>query len=165
MVPNIQKGAFVEQQSTLKQLKESVPKSSIATNDFSKMTAAKNYHRSSSWQALHPDPDFNIGLIIDSTSIKDAHVSAINKPASRCQLVSAVVLHPSESEMNSLQSLKDSVRRWLKANNVTANVEELDFIGTGQTACGEMLCSDSIDAVYVIVPPRYVESFSHWYFL
>lgn len=158
MVPNIQKGTLVKQESTLKQLKESVTKSSIATNDFSKMTANNSHHKS--WQALYPDPDFNIGLIIDSTSIKDAYVSAINKPASRCQLVSAAVLHPSESEVNSLQSLKDSMRKWLKANNVTVDVEELDFIGTGRSACGEMLRSDSIDAVYVIVPPWYVESCS-----
>lgn len=152
MVPNIQKGALVEQESNLKQLKESMPKSSIATNDFSKMTANKQ-HRSSSWQALYPDPDFNIGLIINSTSIKDAHVSAINKPASRCQLVSVVVLHPNESEKNSPLSLKDSVRRWLKSNKVSSDVDELDLIGTGQSACSDMLRSDSIDAVYVIVPP------------
>ncbi len=152
MVPNIQNGALVEQESTLKQLKESMPNSSIATNDFSKMTANK-HHRSSSWQALYPDPDFNIGLILNSTSIKDAHVSAINKPASRCQLVSVVVLHPNESEKNSSLSLKDSVRRWLKSNKVSSDVDELDFIGTGQSACSEMLRSDSIDAVYVIVPP------------
>jgi len=148
MVPNIQKGSLVQQESsTLKQLQESVSKSTIATNSISKVTS-----RSSSWQELSPEPDFNIGLIIDSTNIKDAHVSAINKPASRCQLVSAVVLHPNGAD-ETHSTLKESVKKWLRTNKVSADVESLDFIGTGWSGCAEMLRSDAIHAVYVIVPP------------
>lgn len=154
MVPNIQKDSLSQQESTLKQLQESVSNGSIAIKSISNMaTTSKKFHRSSSWQELSPEPDFNIGLIIDSTCIKDTHVSAINKPASRCQLVSVVVLHPSAGETNSASSLQDSVQRWLKSNKVSADIEYLDFIGTGQSGCDEMLRSASIDAVYIIVPP------------
>jgi predicted dehydrogenase len=154
MVPNILKEPLAQQTSTLNQLQESVSNINIATKSISKMASSSNkLHRSASWQELSPEPDFNIGVIIDSTRIKDAHVSAINKPASRCQLVSVVVLHPSTDEANSTSSLKDSVKKWLKSNKVSANVEHLDFIGTEQSGCDEMLRSSSIHAVYVIVPP------------
>jgi len=36
----------------------------------------------------------------------------------------------------------------------------LDFIGTKQDGCDKMLRSDSIHAVYIIVPPRYVSVFA-----
>ncbi len=159
MVPNIQKNTLGQQGSTLNQLQGSLSRVNIATKSTSKMeSSTKKYNRSSSWQELSAEPDFNIGLIIDSTCIKDTYVSAINKPASRCTLSSVVVLGPCAGETTS--SRKDSVGRWLKANKVSANVEHLDFIGTGQNGCDEMLSSNYIDAVYIIVPTRYV---SHLY--
>ena len=103
---------------------------------------------------MSPEPDFHIGLIIDSTWTKDVHVSAMNKPASRCILTSVVVLEPDPGETET--SIRDSVSRWLEVNKVFANVEDLDFIGTGRSGCDEMLSLEFIDAVYVLVPPRYV---------
>jgi len=152
MVPNIQKETLGKQGSALTQLQDSVSQVNIATKSTSKMVSnTKKYSRSSSWQELSSEPDFNIGLIIDSTCIKDTHVSAINKPASRATLTSVVVLEPCSDEKNS--SLKDSVARWLQANKVSANVEQLDYVGMGQSGCDDMLRSDYVDAVYIIVPP------------
>mmetsp|Transcript_536 Transcript_536/g.1257 ORF Transcript_536/g.1257 Transcript_536/m.1257 type:complete len:454 (-) Transcript_536:27-1388(-) len=156
MVPNIQKDTLGQQGSALNQLQDSVSRVNIATKSTSRVesrveSSTKKYNRSSSWQELSAEPDFNIGLIIDSTCIKDTHVSAINKPASRCTLSSVVVLGPCDGETNS--SLNDSVEKWLRANKVSANVEYLDFIGVGQSGCDEMLSSDYVDAVYIIVPP------------
>ena len=115
---------------------------------------SKKYCGSPSWQEASLEPHFNIGLIIDSTLTKDAHVSAINKPASRCRLMSIVVLHPSVDEIESVLSLNTSVRMWLESNKVSADVDDFDFIGTKQDGCDVMLRSNSIHAVYVIVPPR-----------
>ena len=166
MVPNIQKDTLGQQGSTLKPLQESVVSSiNVATNSSTKMasntrntrlksTSLKKFNRSSSWQELSPEPDFHIGLIIDSTWTKDVHVSAMNKPASRCILTSVVVLEPDPGETET--SIRDSVSRWLEVNKVFANVEDLDFIGTGRGGCDEMLSLEFIDAVYVLVPPRYV---------
>lgn len=152
MVPNIQKDALGQQGSALKQLQDTISGVEVTTKSTSKMvTNTKKVNRSSSWQELSPEPDFNIGLIIDSTCIKDAHVSAINKPASRCTLTSVVVLGACAGETYS--SLKNAVGRWLETNKVSANVEHLDFIGTGKSGCDEMLHLDCVDAVYIIVPP------------
>lgn len=140
-------------------LAESVTDESVELKDDSEVRSnSKKFHRSPSWQELSPEPYFNIGLIINSTCIRDAHVSAINKPASRCQLTSVVVLHPDVEEPNSdsSSSIHDSVRTWLQYNKVSADVNHLDFVGTGQSGCDEMLRSSSIHAVYIIVPPRYV---------
>lgn len=65
-----------------------------------------------------------------------------------------VVLEPDPGETES--SIRDSVGRWLEVNKVSACVEDLDFIGTGRSGCDEMLSLEFIDAVYVLVPPRYV---------
>lgn len=145
MVPNIQKNTLVQQEPTLIESKEPISPSVIRTNP-------KSYCKSSSWQEISSEPYFNIGLIIDSTCIKDAHVSAINKPASGCQLTSLVVLHPNTDETNSASSMNDSVGKWLKSNKVSADVERFCFVGAGQEGCDKMLSSNSIHAVYIIVP-------------
>ena len=150
MVPNIQKNTLVQQEPTLIESKEPISPSGVRTKN------PKSCCKSSSWQEISSEPYFNIGLIIDSTCIKDAHVSAINKPASGCQLTSLVVLHPNTHETNSTSSMKNSVGKWLKSNKVSADVEHLCFIGAGQEGCDKMLSSDSIHAVYIIVPCRYV---------
>jgi len=150
MVPNIQSGRNEKQE----RCPGAVSDLKVVTKNTNKFTSkSKAYCRSSSWQEVSQETHFKIGLIIDSTCIKDAHVSAINKPASRCQLTSLVVLHPGINETNSSQSLNDSVGKWLESNQVLANIEHLDFIGTGQSGCDRMLRSDSIHAVYIIVPP------------
>jgi len=120
------------------------------------------YSRSSSWREYSSPIEphlshFNIGIIIDSTSIKDAHVSAINKPASRCQLTSLVVLHPHNNTNNKNQpnqtTINDLVGEWLKSNKVAEDIEDMSFIGQGEDGCEKMLRSDTIHAVYIIVPP------------
>jgi hypothetical protein len=159
MVPNIQKVTLVQQGSPLvpSGLESLSNENNIVTKSTAKITSnSKKYCRSSSWQEISIEPHFNIGLIIDSTCIKDAHVSAINKPASRCHLTSLVVLNPSSDETNSTSSINDSIGNWLESNKVSADVECLDSIGTGQGGWEKMLRSDSIHAVYIIVPPRYV---------
>eukprot|EP00536_Pseudo-nitzschia_multiseries_P007186 jgi/Psemu1/319072/estExt_fgenesh1_pm.C_1660008 len=95
------------------------------------------------------EPHFNIGLILDSTKTKDPHVSAINKPASLCQLTSVVVLQPDTNETTD-ESIRESVGTWLNSNKVAEGAEHLDFIGTGQDGCDQMLASESIHAVYCI---------------
>jgi len=134
---------------------ESLSNVNIVTKSTAKIISnSKKYCKSSSWQEISSEPYFNIGLIIDSTCITDAHVSAINKPASRCHLTSLVVLHPTSDETNSTSSMNDSVGKWLESNKVSsADVECLDSVGTGQGGWEEMLRSDSIHAVYIIVPP------------
>jgi len=122
---------------------------------------SKKHCRSQSWPERSPiEPHFNVGLIIDSTHIKDTHVSAINKPASRCQLTSLVVLNPCTTDKRiatkptkGVLSIEDSVGKWLVANKVVGGIEHLDFVGTGQEGCDEMLRSGSIHAVYIVVPP------------
>jgi hypothetical protein len=110
----------------------------------------KKYTRSQCWRDASPsEPHFNIGLIIDSTIIKDIHASAINNPATRCDLTALVVL-------DSTNSIKESVGEWLESNKVDKDVDDIDFIGQGREGCEKMLRSDSIHAVYIIVPPRYV---------
>jgi len=163
MVPNIQNDTLVQHESTLipsslkeklEQLSESASDVSIVTKSTANIpSTSKTYCKSTSWQEVSSEPHFNIGLIIDSTLIKDAHVSAINKPASRCQLTSLVVLHPGIDEMNSTSSMNDSVGKWLESNKVSAGAEHLDYIGTGQGGCDKMLRSDYVHAVYIIVPP------------
>jgi hypothetical protein len=44
----------------------------------------------------------------------------------------------------------------------SADVECLDSVGTGQGGWKEMLRSDFIHAVYIIVPPRYVGYAQHY---
>jgi len=106
------------------------------------------------WRETSPnEAHFNIGLIIYSTNTKDAHVSAINKPASRCELTAIVVLNMSNSNTFTNPTIKESVGKWLESNKVAKDVEDIDFIGQGNEGCEKMLCSDSIHAVYIIVPP------------
>lgn len=160
MVPNIQKNISVQQESSLfssdLRLNEarhidSTTGLNIVTKCDDKIASnSENCCRSSSWKNVS---HFNIGLIIDSTFIKDAHVSAINKPASRCRLTSLVVLHPGSHEMDSVLSKNNSVRKWLALNKISVSVEDLDYIGTKQDGCDKMLRSNSIHAVYIIVPP------------
>jgi hypothetical protein len=115
----------------------------------------KKYTRSQCWRDVSPsEPHFNIGLIIDSTFIKDQHASAINNPATRCDLTALVVL-------DSTNSIKESVEEWLESNKVAKDVDDIDFIGQGKEGCEKMLRSDSIHAVYIIVPPRYVEHYNY----
>lgn len=163
MVPNIQKSTLVQQESSLLssrgkknelRLSNSVSDPNIVTKSSIKAESnSKKYSGSLSWQEMSLEPHFNIGLIIDSTLIKDAHVSAMNKPASRCRLTSLVVLHPGVDETESISSLNKFVGKWLESNKVSADVEDLDFIGTKQDGCDIMLRSDSIHAVYIVVPP------------
>lgn len=160
MVPNIQKNSLTQQQTSLFSsdlrgkeagLTETVSGVNIVTKHENKIPSnSKKCCGSLSWQEVS---HFNIGVIIDSTLIKDAHVSAINKPASLCRLTSLVVLDPSADEMISESSRNNSVNKWLASNKVSLDVESLDFIGTKQDGCDKMLRSDSIHAVYIIVPP------------
>mmetsp|Transcript_14018 Transcript_14018/g.29590 ORF Transcript_14018/g.29590 Transcript_14018/m.29590 type:complete len:473 (+) Transcript_14018:326-1744(+) len=107
--------------------------------------------RTPSWKESSTiEPHFNIGLILDSTKIKDPHVSAISKPASRCHLTSVVVLQPDADETTT-GSIDDSVGKWLASNKVAEGVENLEYVGTGQEGCDKMLRLDSnIHAVYII---------------
>jgi hypothetical protein len=152
MVPNIQKTSLVQQESSL--LTSRVKEKELRVASAIKIASKPQKHCGSpSWQEASLESHFNIGLIVDSTLVKDAHVSAMNKPASRCRLTSLVVIHPSVEETESASSLNNSVGKWLESNKVSAYVEDLDFVGTQQDGCDAMLRSDSIDAVYVVVPP------------
>ena len=46
-----------------------------------------------SWDDIIGTPHFKIGLVIDSSSTNDRHISAIPKPATPCSLASMVVLN------------------------------------------------------------------------
>jgi len=168
MAPNIKKNTILEREATLipgdlerEELPEPVANANTNKNTTAgsntkenKSTNSKKCCRSPSWREVsHIEPHFNIGLIIDSTDIKDAHVSAMNKPASCSKLTSLVVLNPNKS---TTASINDSVGKWFESNKVAADVEHLDFIGTGKEGCEKMLRSDSIHAVYIIVHPGYV---------
>jgi len=137
-----------------------------ATSPVSPSQHTKKFLRTTSWQEISFESHFNIGLILNSTCIRDMHVSAINKPASRCHLSSLVILNPNEHEAdcddacsddsenkNSNKMLHQSVERWLQRNKIAADVNDLDYIGTGKASCDKMLQSDQIHAVYIIVPP------------
>jgi len=165
MAPNIKKNTILEREATLipgdlerEELPEPVANANTNKNTTAgsntkenKSTNSKKCCRSPSWREVsHIEPHFNIGLIIDSTDIKDAHVSAMNKPASCSKLTSLVVLNPNKS---TTASINDSVGKWFESNKVAADVEHLDFIGTGKEGCEKMLRSDSIHAVYIIVHP------------
>ena len=128
-----------------------VTTTNININKSTNVSASINkYTRSQCWRDVSPsEPHFNIGLIIDSTSIKDRHASTINNPATRCDLTALVVL-------DSTNSIRKSVEEWLESNKVAKDVDDIDFIGQGKEGYEKMLRSDSIHAVYIIVPPRYV---------
>mmetsp|Transcript_20756 Transcript_20756/g.48852 ORF Transcript_20756/g.48852 Transcript_20756/m.48852 type:complete len:448 (+) Transcript_20756:284-1627(+) len=158
MVPNIQKNTMIQGESTTISSAIGVKKDCCFDSTVNTITNTpadgkpnyKNLFRIPSWrQPSRLEPHFNIGLILDSTNTKDPHVSAINKPASLCQLTSVVVLQPNTHEMTP-QSVRDSVGTWLNSNKVAEGVEHLDFIGTGQDGCNQMLASESIHAVYII---------------
>jgi len=125
-----------------------VTTTNININKSTNVSASiKKYTRSQCWRDVSPsEPHFNIGLIIDSTSIKDRHASTINNPATRCDLTALVVL-------DSTNSIRKSVEEWLESNKVAKDVDDIDFIGQGKEGYEKMLRSDSIHAVYIIVPP------------
>lgn len=159
MVPNIQNANLVQRGAALVpsgELSKTVVNVKESSSTDTIRPLSRIYYRGQSWREVSIlEPHFNIGLIIDTTNIRDPHVSAMNKPATRCQLTSLVVLNPNTDETTT-DSINDSVGKWLKANKVSQSVGNLAFIGTGQDAFDKMIRSDSIHAVYVIVPTRYV---------
>jgi len=152
MVPNIQNANLVQRGVPSGELSKAVANIKETSSTDNMRPLSRIYYRGQSWREVSIlEPHFNIGLIIDSTNIRDPHVSAMNKPATRCQLTSLVVLNPNTNETTT-DSMNDSVGKWLKANKISQSAESLDFIGTGQGAFDKMISSDSIHAVYVIVP-------------
>lgn len=98
------------------------------------------------WRELTGEPHFKVGIVIDSSSTNDRHISAMSRPASMCSLRSLVVLHPQKEE-----NKNESVRNWLDKNR-HAECEKNITIGWGQEGFEDLLKSD-VDAVYIIVPP------------
>ena len=99
-----------------------------------------------SWDDIIGTPHFKIGIVIDSSSTYDRHISAIPKPATPCSLVSMVVLNEKEGENRKL-----SMKIWFKFHRMEADESKVD-VRWGQEGFKEILASD-IDAVYIIVPP------------
>jgi dihydrofolate reductase len=124
-------------------------------------TKMKCYNKMPSWREISPsEPDFSVAILVDDVNIKDRHVSALSKPASRCYLTNIVVLNTSTStktnDTNEQQhELENSVQEWLKLNRVDVDVEDV-FIAHGKEGYEEMLKEKEVDAVYVLVSPRYV---------
>ena len=99
-----------------------------------------------SWDDLRGTPHFRIGIVINSSSTNDRHISAIAKPATPCSLSTVVVLHPQEGE-----DMDDSMKKWFKCNNMQADAPNIK-VGWGQEGLKDLFESD-VDAVYIIVPP------------
>jgi hypothetical protein len=99
-----------------------------------------------SWDDIIGTPHFRIGIVIDSSSTYDRHITAIPKPATPCSLVSMVVLHEKEGE-----NRKYSMKRWFTIHRMEADEPNVQVLW-GQEGFKELLASD-IDAVYIIVPP------------
>lgn len=124
------------------------------------------YARTPSWIELSHEPRFNIGVLIDNTSINDRHVAAISKPASSCSLTAMVILHSSsfgstnssvvqESADEAKAKLVATAGEWLRTNKAELVMDYIAF-GEGQAGWENMLESSDIDAVYIVVPPWYV---------
>jgi len=99
-----------------------------------------------SWDELIGTPHFKIGIVIDSSSTYDRHISSIPKPATPCSLSFVVVLNPKENE-----NKKHSMKRWFKIHRMESEASKVKVLW-GQDGMKELLESD-IDAVYIIVPP------------
>lgn len=99
-----------------------------------------------SWDDIIGTPHFKIGLVIDSSSTNDRHISAIPKPATPCSLASMVVLNEKDGEDRKL-----SMERWFKIHRMEADESKVN-VRWGQEGFKELLASE-IDAVYIIVPP------------
>jgi len=99
-----------------------------------------------SWDELKGTPHFKIGIVIDSSSTNDRHISAIAKPATPCSLASVVVLNPEEDEDRA-----KSMKKWFKSNRMQSDASKINVMW-GQEGLQELLKSD-INAVYIIVPP------------
>eukprot|EP00980_Cylindrotheca_fusiformis_P024383 scaffold11809_cov128-Cylindrotheca_fusiformis.AAC.22 len=84
---------------------------------------------------------FKLGMIINSSSTVDGHISSIAKPSSSCSLLDLVVLDTKERE-------GESMKTWLKTNNISATDTEIHW---GEDGLQQLLASD-IEAVYIIVP-------------
>jgi hypothetical protein len=125
------------------------------------------YERMPSWKQFAPEAQFNIGILIDNTSIKDHHVVAISRPASLCTLSSLVILHhPSRMNTTGTEATPDdadnpdevetsfvaSAREWLRFNKAENVVDDIVY-GQGQGGWEKMIQSSEIDAVYIVVPP------------
>lgn len=86
---------------------------------------------------------FKLGMIIDSSSTTDGHISSIAKPSSLCSLSDLVVLDTNERG-------SEAMNRWLKKNSVTEGTGATT-IHWGEDGFQELLESD-IEAIYIIVP-------------
>jgi dihydrofolate reductase len=119
------------------------PMSSVNKKCYDKMPSWREISKSS-------EPDFCVAILIDDIHIKDRHVSALSKPASRCYLTNIVVLHSSENDEKEVQV---SVDKWLKLNRVDVDVEDI-VITHGKNGYEQMLTDKEVDAVYVLVSPE-----------
>jgi len=123
-----------------------------------KKTNKKLYAKMPSWREISSssEPDFNVAILLDDVHVKDRHVSAMSKPASRSYLTSIVVLNPCS---NDEKEVRESVREWLKMNQTDVDVDDI-VIGKGKEGYEEMLKEQSdIDAVYVVLSPSYQRDF------
>lgn len=99
-----------------------------------------------SWDELIGAPHFKIGIVVDSSSTYDRHISAIPKPATPCSLTSIVVLNKKEGE-----DTNDSMEKWFSTHRMESEMSKVSILW-GQGGMKELLASD-VDAVYIIVPP------------
>ena len=99
------------------------------------------------WRELNDEPEFKVGIVINSTAIYDHQLSAISRPASMCLLESLVLLYPHEEEKKDAKCID----RWMEKNDIQDRKKDV-ILRWGQVGFKELLQSD-IDAVYIIVPP------------
>jgi hypothetical protein len=104
------------------------------------------YSEIPSWSELTGEPHFKIGIVINSCTTNDRHISAIYRPASMCSVGSLVVLHPQIDENKT-----ESMHKWLESNRLEKFEQDIT-IRWGQEGFEELLKSQ-IDAVYISVPP------------
>jgi hypothetical protein len=143
----------LDEPPSLPKKKEIIPTAKNSSNKSK--TNPKSYMKMPSWRLpSSSEPDFYIGVLIDDTNVKDRHLSAMSKPASRCFLASVVVLNTNSSN-DSEEDVRDSVKEWLKRNKVDEDVDDV-VIGYGKEGYEEMLTHSDIDAVYIVLSPRYV---------
>lgn len=115
------------------------------------MEIARHYEQSGVpklWEEWTGETQFRMGLVIDSTTTMDRHISALKKPAAHCVLAAMVVLHPDcEDEVER----KNSLDRWFLDHRLDPEAPNVQ-IGWGKEGLNDLFKSD-VDGVYIIVQP------------
>jgi hypothetical protein len=103
-------------------------------------------------ELVHRDV-YNIALVIYDCSFTDLSISAIRSPVSTCRVASLTVLNNNNANNNAGEtssSFMDNVKAWLEMYSI--NPDETEVL-QGDEGFAETLKRDSVDAVYLYVPP------------